>query len=226
MPPSDEKNQKSAAGWKKTIMTTRYRITFEKNEEMKYTGHLDLYKSWIRIFRRAHIALEHSQGFHPQPKIQLAAALPLGFMSSFEQMDVWSLEGMDIPTLQNKMEKALPPGIKILSICEILNPEKPLQVQLEAAEYDAVFQDPIDAAVLQDSIKTLLSASTLPRIRKERNYDLRPLVEALEWRTAPVEHLYMRLKAKESRTGRPEEVLLQMGLDPLSVVIRRTNLIY
>lgn len=207
-------------------MTKRFRITFEKNEEMKFIGHLDLYKTWIRTFRRAHLQLEHSQGYHPQPKIQLAAALPLGFTSSCEQMDVWILEELQPGELQTRAADVLPPGIQIRTVDEVSAAEKPLQVQLKQAEYQVEFLNPPEEMPLQKSIETLLNASVLPRNRKGKEYDLRPLVRALEWRTAPHKGLFMRLLAKESQTGRPEEVLLQLGYDPLSADIRRVQLIY
>ncbi len=59
----------------------RARITFSKQGALRYTGHLDLHRLWERAMRRADLPLSYSQGFHPQPKISLASALPLGFAS-------------------------------------------------------------------------------------------------------------------------------------------------
>src|SRR4051794_17382356 len=56
----------------------RLRIIFGKLGSQKYIGHLDLAKTWERILRRAQISLAYSQGFNARPKMQLAAALPLG----------------------------------------------------------------------------------------------------------------------------------------------------
>ncbi len=52
----------------------RLRITFSKQGALRYTGHLDLHKIWERTARRAGLPLAYSQGFHPHPQIQLAAA--------------------------------------------------------------------------------------------------------------------------------------------------------
>jgi radical SAM-linked protein len=71
----------------------RVRIHFHKTEAMRFTGHLDLHKAWERALRRAGsrsaLRLAYSQGFHPQPRIHLACALPLGFTSECEVVDVW-----------------------------------------------------------------------------------------------------------------------------------------
>ena len=65
----------------------RIRITFSKQGALRYTGNLDLHKIWERTARRADLALAYSQGFHPQPKMQLAAALPEFFIRLLTEED-------------------------------------------------------------------------------------------------------------------------------------------
>jgi radical SAM-linked protein len=67
----------------------RFRITFAKTNAMRFTSHLDLQRTWERTIRRARLPLSYSQGFNPRPKINLAAALPLGFTSSCEMAEIW-----------------------------------------------------------------------------------------------------------------------------------------
>ena len=67
----------------------RARITFSKRGALRYIGHLDLQTLWERAARRAGLALAYSHGFHPQPKINFASALPLGF-SSRAQIAAWA----------------------------------------------------------------------------------------------------------------------------------------
>ena len=63
-------------------MSMRIRVTFAKTEPMRFTSHLDLFRAWERTFRRAGLPILFSQGYNPRPRMQLAAALPLGFTSS------------------------------------------------------------------------------------------------------------------------------------------------
>ena len=67
----------------------RVRITFAKTDAMRFTGHLDLHRAWERTFRRAGLPLAYTQGFSPHPRINLASALPLGFTSERELVDIW-----------------------------------------------------------------------------------------------------------------------------------------
>jgi radical SAM-linked protein len=71
-----------------TKRSMRIQITFSKTGAMRFTGHLDLHRAWERTFRRAALPLAYSQGYNPRPKMNLASALPLGFTSECEVIDV------------------------------------------------------------------------------------------------------------------------------------------
>src|SRR5512136_2023173 len=70
----------------------RLRIVFSKTGSLRYTGHLDLQTVWERTVRRAGLPLAYTHGFHPGPKIQIASALPLGFIGRCEIVDIWLQE--------------------------------------------------------------------------------------------------------------------------------------
>ena len=76
-------------------MTMRLRVTFAKTEPMRFTSHLDLYRAWERMLRRAGFPLVFSQGYNPRPRLQLATPLPLGITSRFEIIDFWLSGGPD-----------------------------------------------------------------------------------------------------------------------------------
>ncbi|MFN2265763.1 MAG: TIGR03936 family radical SAM-associated protein, partial [Anaerolineales bacterium] len=66
------------------LTTMRIRVKFAKTEPMRFTSHLDLYRAWERLLRRADLSLVFSQGYNPRPKLQLAAPLALGITSQAE----------------------------------------------------------------------------------------------------------------------------------------------
>ncbi|KPK23033.1 MAG: hypothetical protein AMJ70_04475, partial [Dehalococcoidia bacterium SG8_51_3] len=66
----------------------RLRIKYCRGEELKYISHLDIMRLWQRALNRAGISLAYSEGFHPHPKISLAAPLAIGVTSEAELMDV------------------------------------------------------------------------------------------------------------------------------------------
>lgn len=210
-------------------VTMRVRIKFAKIGALRYIGHLDLHKIWERSSRRAGLALVYSQGFHPQPKIQLASALPLGFSSRCELVDLWISGDIDISALPSIFTRAVPSGLEILSAAEVPEKNPPLQTQVISAVYEITFLDLIDQTLLENQISNILNAESLPRQRRGKDYDLRPLVESIHVLSSephPPVRLSMQLAAREGATGRPEEVLDSLGI-PLDVVrIERSELIF
>lgn len=203
----------------------RLRIRFSKTDSLRYIGHLDLQRVWERTFRRAGLPLVYSQGFHPQPKIQIASALPLGFIGHDEIVDVWLEEakvGAFAPVeIGRQLQRVAPQGL-ILHSVEIVDERAPaLQTQVLAAEYRVTF--PAGTVPdLSQRVQAVLAQTALPRRRREREYDLRPLILQLKWDGTA---LLMTLSAKEGATGRPEEVLDALNLPVEGARIERLRLI-
>jgi len=213
----------------------RLRITFAKSGGLRYTGHLDLHKIWERTVRRAGLPLAYTQGFHPGPKIQLACALPLGFSSRAELVDLWlnEAEGAVARPSVETLQAAAPPGLKVLEVTEVEARAPALQNLVASAEYEATLLDPVDATDLSRKLSVLLEAASLPRERRGKSYDLRLLIEELSLTSLPPGEergqgmkVHMRLTAREGATGRPEEVLDVLGIPLEAARIERTRLIF
>ena len=198
----------------------RVRIQFSKTGPMRFTGHLDLAQAWERLLRRARVPVVYSKGFNPQPRLNLAAALPLGITSECELIDIWLEAHVPAVDLLQRLTAAGPPGLTIHSVEEVAIKAPSLQSQLEAAEYDIVLE-PLPE--LGGRVDALLAAVTLPRERRGKSYDLRPLVLSI-WPEA--QGIGMQLAARPGNTGRADEVLLALGLDALAARIHRTRLIF
>lgn len=210
----------------------RIRMVYARGEELRYVSHLDTQLVWERTLRRAGVPLAHSQGFNPHPRMHMASALPLGFLSRCEILDFWMIvpepgdgTAIDVAALTARIQAAAPPGLTILSSESAPLNEPALQVQVQYAEYHAVPLDPIGYEALASAAAALLGAETLPRERRGKTYDLRPLVEQLEAQPGDPPALVMRLMAQASATGRPEEVLDALGFDPTAFRVERLRLI-
>lgn len=203
-------------------MTVRYRITFGKDGPLRYSSHLDLARVWERTLRRASVPLVYSQGFNPRPKLQLAAALPLGYSSICEVLDIWLAEEAPLPgQLQDDLPQFAPPGLSILHI-ETVDVHAPaLQSLVCAATYHVIPDPAPDPDSLRQAIGAVLASETLPRERRGKLYDLRPLIHALELQQ-PV--LKMVLALTPQGAGRPDEVLDALGLDPIRASVERVRL--
>lgn len=207
----------------------RLRVVFSKSGPLRYTGHLDLHSIWERTIRRAGLPLAYTQGFRPGPKIQLASALPLGIIGRAEIVDLWLLDEAAVGGREAQaLQSAAPPGLGILSLEQVDERSPALQTQVVSAEYEVTLLDSPDEALLKERLAALLGAASLPRERRGKAYDLRPLIESLE--TVPGDgsgetRLFMRLAARDGATGRPEEVLASLEIPVEAARIERTRLI-
>ena len=202
----------------------RVRITFVKQGALRYTGHLDLHKLWERAARRAQLPLAYSQGFHPQPKMNMAAALPLGFSSRCEVMDIRLEHDIALEDLPTRLNGTLPSGLQVVGVEQVDDREPALQTQVKAAEYEVTLTEAMDRSELQRRIDSVIESKAIPRERRGKMYDLRPLIDELTLLTD--DKIFMRLAAREGATGRPEEVLDVLGIAFEGTRIERTRLIF
>jgi radical SAM-linked protein len=209
----------------------RIRITFSKQGALRYTGHLDLHKLWERAARRAELPLAYSQGFHPQPKMNLASALPLGFSSRCEVLDMRLERDITLDGLSERLNDTLPSGLQVLDVEQVEERAPALQTQVVAAEYEVrmIESDPSSSALagfgedLKQRIESLMGSETIVRNRRGKEYDLRPLIEELYGMN---DKIVMKLAAREGATGRPEEVLDALGIAFEETRIERTRLFF
>jgi uncharacterized protein (DUF2344 family) len=147
-------------------------------------------------------------------------------------VDLRLTRDVDVSKLPGFLQSAMPSGIGILDVEIVDEQGPPLQTLVIAAEYEVTIKGTLEVsspsnlfgASLMLRSKELLAQSTLPRERRGKAYDLRPLIEQLAF--VSENKIFMRLTAREAATGRPEEVLDALGIDPENKEIERVNLIF
>src|SRR3990172_962777 len=206
----------------------RIRITFSKQGALKYTGHLDLHRLWERAARRADLPLAYSKGFHPQPKLSFAAALPLGFSSRAELIDLRLNQDVPLDDVTLRLTATLPAGIQVVKVESVDESAPALQAQVRSAIYEVQLLAKVDVSELRRRVEQSLNSHSLPRERRGNSYDLRPLIESLSVVKESGERprLRMRLSAREGATGRPEEVLDVLDIASENAQVERTDLVF
>jgi radical SAM-linked protein len=210
------------------LILHRYRLAFARGPELRYVSHLDMGLVWERTMRRARLPVAFSQGYSPRPRFHMAAALALGFTSRCELADLWLNEYLTPDELLNRLQTSAPPGMHLQSVDEVELALPALQTQVCQAEYVAVLIELPEVYNLEKAVDTLIMAESLPRVRRDKEYDLRPLIDSLVIlpQSAPDGYpaLHMRLAAREGATGRPEEVLSALSLDPTTARVEKVRL--
>jgi radical SAM-linked protein len=216
----------------------RLRLTFSKIGPTRFIGHLDLARTMERVLNRAKIPVTYTQGFNRRPRMQMASALPLGFTSDCEMIDILLDEQVDPEVNKAQLMAKMAPGIILHTVAEVPLEASLLQNCTVAAVYQVTLLDPIDTTELQQKIDALMAADShmrqRARGRKRKPYDLRPLIEELrllettlsaDSQPADTPTIQMRLLLQEGKTGRPDEVLHSLDLDPADARIHRTQII-
>lgn len=208
----------------------RLRVTFGKGHAIKYISHLDLCQAWERALRRAGVPLAYSQGYNPHARLQLAAALPLGYTSSAERMDVLLDAPLSPEEFVSMVSPVLPVGLTLLAVETVALDTPSLQSVLNQAEYRVRLETAMSPAEVEARIAQLLSAEHYeqvdPRKQDARPLDVRPLIHELCLETSDKGAVVLRMRLSAGSRGhlRPEVVLAALGLADAPAHIERTCL--
>ncbi len=204
----------------------RIRLVFGKSGYTRFIGHLDLARTLERAINRARIPVAYTQGFNKRPRMQLADALPLGFTSECEIVDLWLRERVEPQAVQIRLAEAFPSGLDLYAVNEVDISETALQNQTVEATYKVTPDESLESGELQSRIDALLSLPSIPRERRGKTYDLRPRVFSLAVSHSDDGRLVitMILSLAPGEVGRPDEVLYSLDLDPLSAIVHRTQI--
>ncbi len=212
----------------------RLRLTFGQGETVKYISHLDLMRLWERALRRAKVPIAYTRGFHPQPRIQFAAPLAVGFSGRREVMALWLKERVEPAEFADRVRAQLPAGLELLDVQEVEMRLPSLPSQVRGAEYAVAVEAEEPPEEMAARVAALLAAPEVKRQRRRkgrmREYDLRPLIEELRYEGQEEgrdwHRLWMRLRVESGATGRPDELLAALELDRCPRRIERLRLIF
>lgn len=195
------------------------RLTYAKGPELRYLGHLDLYRLWQRTLRRAGLRLAFTEGYRPRPKLAAGPPLSLGFTGRREVLDVTLQDPPPPAALRAALAPVLPPGMTLHDIRPV-TAATPTLSSIAQLEYSARLPVPPHQSVagLADRAAALLAADRLPitRTRKgrEKPFDLRPSLRALHVQPGPApDEVRVDIAVHFGTTGtaNPREILAQFG---------------
>lgn len=213
---SDQSSAVSEQPSRSPAPSFRLRLTFATAGPLAYVSVLDLGRIWERSLRRAGVPLNYSQGFNPRPRLQFAAPLPTGCGGEAEWLDLWLAEPWEPVRLLATLQGQTPVGLTPLAAEPVPASAPALETQIVAAEYRLELYE-VEPSAVAAAVEVLLVAPTLPRERRGKLYDLRPLIEAISLQPLAVSEqpsavvVHARLTARPGATGRPDELLAALG---------------
>lgn len=206
----------------------RLRLTYRKFGPTRFIGHLDVARTWERALNRTAVPVSYSQGFNRRPRMQFAAPLPLGYTSDVEMVDIWLRERLEPAVALDMIRARMAPGIEATAAQEVLLTGPSLPSLVQDATYLISFlageEPPAD---LGPRVADFLAADSVWRTRQDKRYDLRPLVTAatvLARSGVDEPCLTVRVFLTPHKSGRPDEFVAALGLDPLAARYHRSAL--
>lgn len=90
----------------------RTRLLFTKTGRAKYISHLDILRTFQRVFMRAGVKLRHTEGFNPHPYMNFALPLSVGCESVCELLDFDLPDDVNTDGLPELLNRTMPEGIQ------------------------------------------------------------------------------------------------------------------
>ncbi len=209
----------------------RLRLRFGRGAPVRFISHLDTVRCWDRVFRRAFIPLEYSQGFTPHPKMAVAAPLAVGFTSEAELMDIWVRKWLPPESLVMMTRSQLPAGFLLFDAREVPVGAPALQTMVRMARYRCVAWHDGGVPGALDAIRAFLQSESaihqFVRGDEVKTVDLRPHVRTIvveqgsdDWCTVE-----MLVSIGQEGSARPDHVLAALGFSSPEKSIHRLELL-
>ena len=160
----------------------KLRLIFTKEGRAVYISHLDLLRTFQRVFLRQGLVLRHSQGFHPHPILSFALPLSVGQASDCEILDFETDGETDGSGLPEALNRFMPEGVRA-SDCYI--PVRPIRELAALRCRVELFYDggvPEGAAEAVRSLLTGESVVIQKRTKRKAmaDIDIRPMLHSLD----------------------------------------------
>jgi radical SAM family uncharacterized protein/radical SAM-linked protein len=204
------KKKRKPASPAMTVARSRVRLKWSKSEQVRFTSHLDVGRTFERTIRRSGIPIAYSEGFHPHQRIAYAPPLPLGFVSDGEYLDVQLTEPYSSAVL-SRLNRDLPPGFEFLEGKPVFGKSDSLSSIINLASYEVKLGLSLEEA--EKSLRSVLEKQNLwvKRVSKKqevREVDIRRRIVRLEPEPSGDQVvLTMQLGLGSKGYARPEEIL-------------------
>lgn len=159
----------------------KMRLLFSKDGAAMYISHLDLMRTFQRLFLRGGMFVKHTQGFHPHPIMSIVLPLPVGQSSVCELLDFEITEDMDYDKMPDMLNAGAPDGLRVIKAYETSRPVRELAfVDAEAVmEYDGGVPDGAADAIRGLFSRECVVVQKKTKHREMADVDLIPMIRSL-----------------------------------------------
>ena len=168
----------------------RVRGRYAKSGRLRFVSAIDLGRLWERALRKADLPIAYSEGFSPHPKVSFPDALPLGYASTGEYVELTFAAPIRLPDDIRRLNAAFPDGLRILHTAPVPDGAPKLAKRLRASMWTLDYPETVDGEGLQRAVETVRSVEELLVERQRRGdsvtVDLHPSIHQISITTRHV----------------------------------------
>ena len=201
----------------------RIRLRYRKVGPARFIGTREIGTVFLRAARRAALPLAFSRGHHPMPRLSFSPAIPLGFSSDDEYVDLDLTAPLAPEAVVARLGAELPDGLEPLAAVEVPRSGPSIDAGIAAFVYEvdlADLDEPPAPERVADAVARFARAAAFP-IRKrgrsgDRTVDARRFVHALA--QAGPQRLTLELAVGPDGTVKPGALLGELLAIPPDVI--------
>ncbi len=223
----------------------RIRFRVGRTGDPRFLSHLEWMNAWIRALRRARAPLSYSLGFHAHPKINFAAAAPLGEESRGCYMDVVLKEFVHADELLERLKAVMPEGFLVLGAEDVPLRIPALMSAVRGVEY-SLFVTPENIEELEERVSSLMATDEIIIERKVKNkkkkgrgrgqrrpmkrtapVNIRPMISDLSIAESNEHQATINFTTEmyENKMAKPKEIMALLELPATTLVMKRDTIL-
>ena len=148
---------------------SKLRLLFEKQGTACYISHLDLMRTFQRLFLRGGMFVKHSKGFHPHPVMSIVLPLPVGQSSCCELLDFEIESEVDLAALPEILNAGCPEGLRVLKAYEAVRLVR--ELAFVAADMEMFYDNGVPEHTVE-RLRELFARPQLTILKKTKHKDL------------------------------------------------------
>ena len=180
-------------------------LTYNIRDQARFFGHLERANIFARALRRAGIAVQYSQGFHPMPRLSFDNPLPVGMESEAEKMRITVGPGVGCNQIVEGLNRHLPQGLQVVDCGMAATGERTAHAVADSYQIKLLHAE-IDGRM----INKFMQSDQWPYERQKSKgrsevFDLKACIQTMRIENAAT--LYLVIRRLHQHTIRPTDVL-------------------
>src|SRR5262249_29251884 len=150
----------------------RIRLRYRKVGPARFIGTREIGNVFLRAARRARLPIAFSHGHHPMPRLSFSPAIPLGFSSDDEYVDL----DLTLPTAPDAVAACLaaelPEGLEPVDAVDVPRTAPSIDAGIAAFVYEvdlATLDAPPDSSLVTAALARFSASASFPVLKRGKN---------------------------------------------------------